>query len=206
MWSCAHAGRDCGVPPAAGPLRRCNDSVVSGHPDGNFSGIGTADGDGNLGRRNVVYADPRSHDGWMDYRQLELAVEFLHQLAVGNTGLPDGLDLRARSTVFAAAPGRPDRLLRGHLASCVARADANRGRSGTTLRLVRGAVGGMVEHHLRTFDDCADLQGTAIPDTHPRPPHSEKATVFCCRMPDDSPQLSAVWHWSANAHLSSGIH
>src|SRR6516165_7326973 len=133
MRSGAHAGRDCGVPPAAGPLRRRDDSVVSGHSDGNFSGIGTTDGDGDLGGRDAVHADPRSHDGWMDYRQLELALEFLYQFTAGNTGLSNGLDLRARSTVSAAAPGRPGRLLRSRLASCVARTDADRGRSGATL-------------------------------------------------------------------------
>src|SRR6516165_9674017 len=67
-------------------------------------------------------------------------------------------------------------------------------------------MGGLVEHNLRAFDDHADFPGTAVPDTYSRSPHSEKTAVFHRCMPDDRPQLSAVWDGVANAHLSTGIH
>ena len=54
----------------------------------------------------MVRADPRSHRRRLDYRQLELALELLHQPADRRHRLRDGLRLRARPALSATSARR----------------------------------------------------------------------------------------------------
>src|SRR5262249_4685607 len=89
------AAADGDLPPAAGDGGRGDDPVLTGHSDGDLSARRAATRDGGVGDGADGRTDPRSDAGRLDHRQLELALEFLHQFADRNDRDPDGLDLRA---------------------------------------------------------------------------------------------------------------
>src|SRR5580704_6076718 len=65
--------------PNPGRRGRGDDPLVAGNPDGDLSAGRTGTGDGGLWHRNCVGACAWSHAGRLDYRQLVVALEFLHQ-------------------------------------------------------------------------------------------------------------------------------
>jgi hypothetical protein len=74
---------------------RGNASVFAGDPDGDLCARRATDGDGDVGRGPDGRADPRTHPGRLDYRQLELALELLHQHPDRDRRPRDGLRVRA---------------------------------------------------------------------------------------------------------------
>ena len=75
------ARSDGGLPPDPGCGRRRDDAVVASHPDGDLSAGRAAARDGDVGRGPDGRADHGTDAGRLDHRQLELALEFLHQRA-----------------------------------------------------------------------------------------------------------------------------
>src|ERR1700678_4119940 len=97
--SCTIARSDGRVPAPARCGGRRDDPVVAGDTHGDLSAPGAADGHGGLGHGIDGCADPGADSGWLDYRQLELAVEFLHQPAARRARVFYGVGFRSRSAV-----------------------------------------------------------------------------------------------------------
>ena len=87
----------------------------------------TAARDGDMGDGVDGRADDGADARRMDHRQLELALEFLHQPADRRRGVPDGVDLRPRPGAYSKSPrkGREDRLHRYRLSGAWPRPLAN---------------------------------------------------------------------------------
>ena len=140
---------------------RGDGAVVAGDPDGDVPAQRTADGDGDVGDGADGRADHGADARRMDHRQLELALEFLHQPADRRRGVPDGVDLRSRPGVPASPPrqGRQDRLHRYHPARRRARPGPAGARSRAAGRLVQLAVGRLV-HDFRNASASSDSPST----------------------------------------------
>src|SRR6516165_6417236 len=82
------------ISPGPGIGRSCNGAFIAGHYDGDISARGTATRDGDLGRRDDGSAGHRAYAGRLDYRQLELALEFLYQRSSRHRRIAYGLGLR----------------------------------------------------------------------------------------------------------------
>jgi hypothetical protein len=170
---------------ASGRRRRGNDPLLAGNPDGDFSARGAATGDGGVGDGADGGAHFGSDAGRMDHRQLELALEFLHQRADRNDRDCDGVSVRSRP----ALPGRtqgPQGRLRGHApAGRGPGADANRGRSRRARRLVQFAMGGLRHRGLGPGVCRAHRPGIDFQRTDPRPRDPQAANLqrlaSCCR-------------------------
>ena len=139
------ARSDGDLPPASRRRRRRDDPLVASHPDGDLSARGAAAGDGDVGDGPDGRADPGADARRLDHRQLELALELLHQSADRHARLrrwsrpsctirPSCMRKRGRRAARSTISGIM-------LAGAGPRPAANRARSRPARRLVRLAVG-----------------------------------------------------------------
>ena len=110
----ADARSDGRVPLSPGHRRRGAAAALAGDPDGDVSAQRADAGDGDVGGRPDGRADHGSDRRWLDHRQLELALEFLHQRSDRRRRRFDGLHVRPRSAVLAQAQGHGTRGLSGN--------------------------------------------------------------------------------------------